>query len=183
MQTLTKTGGNIIITATAGREVDGGQELQLKYDLYFFYYDLYLSLLNKHALMFIARKSDHIQEDIKRNWSSWNFGQDGFKGTREDLDEYLATATEEETVCISGFEMTTLDLKRTEFGELSENYWVVIDQRFMNSIAGTELKAETIEEAIQEISNWVDYTGDGIAFDARKAKLVYSDDDIHIFEI
>lgn len=133
--------------------------------------------------MFVARKSDHIQEDIKRNWSSWNFGQDGFKGTREEFDAYLATCTDSSSVIISGFDITAYDLKNCQFGELSENYWVVIDQRFINSIAGIELNADTIEEAIKEATNGADYTGDGIAFDARKAKLVHSDDDIHIFEI
>ena len=38
--------------------------------------------------MFIARKSENIQEDIKRNWSSWNFGQLGFDGTITKYPEH-----------------------------------------------------------------------------------------------
>jgi hypothetical protein len=133
--------------------------------------------------MFIARKSDHIQEDIKRNWSSWNMGQGGFSGTRDEFDAYIATCKEGDSVVVSYFDISEYDLKNFQFGELYENYWVVIDQRFMNSIAGTELKADTLEDAIQEAMNGTDFSGDGIAFDARKAKLVHSDDDIHIFEL
>lgn len=35
--------------------------------------------------MFVARQSNHIQEDIARNWSSWNFGQEGFSGSMNEL--------------------------------------------------------------------------------------------------
>lgn len=42
--------------------------------------------------MFIARQSSHIQEDIARNWSSWNFGNDGFEGTEEELNEAIEEA-------------------------------------------------------------------------------------------
>lgn len=137
----------------------------------------------KTHLMFIARKSHHIEADIKRNWSGWNMGQGGFAGTREELDEYLATAKNGGSVSISYFEISEHELKAYQFGELYENYWVAIDQRFINSIAGTELEATTLDEAIAEALNSADYSGDGTAFDARKATLVHSDDDIHIFEI
>jgi hypothetical protein len=133
--------------------------------------------------MFIARKSNNIEADIKRNWSSWNMGQGGFAGTRAELDEYLATAKNSGSVSISYFEIAEHELKDYQFGELYENYWVVIDQRFINSIAGTQLDADTLDEAITEALNGADYSGDGIAFDARKAVLVHSEDDIHIFEI
>jgi hypothetical protein len=134
--------------------------------------------------MFIARKSDHIQEDIKRNWSSWNFGQDGFKGTREDLDNYLSECTDNSAVFISGFEIYADAVKGFEFGELYENYWVAIDR--VNAPVGlsaVELDADNLQDAIKEATNRTDYFGQGVAFDARKATLVHSDDDIHIFQI
>lgn len=137
----------------------------------------------KTHLMFIARKSNHIEADIKRNWSGWNMGQGGFTGTCEELNEYLATAKDGGSVSISYFEIAEHEVKDYQFGELYDNYWVAIDQRFINSIAGTELQAGNLTEAIAEALNGADYSGDGIAFDARKATLVHSEDDIHIFEI
>jgi hypothetical protein len=134
--------------------------------------------------MFIARKSDHIQEDIKRNWSSWNFGQDGFKGTRDELNAYLSTCTDNSAVFISGFEIYADAVKGFEFGELYENYWVAIDR--VNAPVGlsaVELSADNLHDAIKEATERSDYFGQGICFDARKAKLVHSDDDIHVFEI
>lgn len=134
--------------------------------------------------MFIARKSDHIQEDIKRNWSSWNFGQDGFKGTREDLDNYLSECTDSSAVFISGFEIYADAVKGFEFGELYSGYWVAIDR--VNAPVGlsaVELEADNLQDAIKEATDRNDYFGQGVCFDARKATLVHSDDDIHIFQI
>ncbi len=135
--------------------------------------------------MFIARKSNHIESDIKRNWSSWNFGLDGFTGTREELDAYLATATEEKTVYISAFELTSNDLKRTKIKELYENYWVVVDDRF-DGICGTALKTagdlDNLQEAIAEAES-ADFSGDGVEIDTRYVDLVYSEGDIHIFYV
>lgn len=134
--------------------------------------------------MFIARKSDHIQEDIKRNWSSWNFGQDGFKGTREDLDNYLSECTDSSAVFISGFEIYADAVKGFEFGELYPGYWVAIDR--VNAPVGlsaVELNADNLQDAIKEATDRNDYFGQGVCFDARKATLVHSDDDIHIFQI
>lgn len=134
--------------------------------------------------MFIARKSDHIQDDIKRNWSSWNFGQDGFKGTREELDAYLAECTDSSAVFVSGFEIYADAVKGFEFGELYENYWVAIDR--VNAplgLSAIELDADNLQDAIKEATKRGDFFGQGICFDARKAKLVYSDDGIHVFEL
>lgn len=134
--------------------------------------------------MFIARKSDHIQEDIKRNWSSWNFGQNGFTGTREELDNYLSECTDSSAVFISGFEIYADTIKSFEFGELYPGYWVAIDR--VNAPVGLsaiELEADNLQDAIKEATGRADYFGQGICFDARKAKLVHSDDDIHIFEV
>lgn len=138
----------------------------------------------KIATMFIARKSDHIEADIKRNWSSWNFGQDGFRGTREELDVYLSECTDRSAVFISGFEIYADAVKGFEFGELYPGYWVAIDRtNAAFGISGIELDAESIQDAIKEATERTDYFGQGVCFDARKAKLVHSDDDIHIFEV
>lgn len=138
----------------------------------------------KRKVMFVARKSDHIQEDVKRNWSSWNFGQDGFKGTREELDAYLAECTISSAVFISGFEIYADAVKGFEFGELYPGYWVAIDRTNAPcGISGIELGADTLQEAIAEATERTDYFGQGVCFDARKAKLVHSEDDVHIFEI
>ena len=134
--------------------------------------------------MFIARKSNHIQEDIARNWSSWNFGEGGFCGTREDLDEYLATCSDSRACFISGFEIYADSVKSYEFGELYSGYWVAIDRVNASvGISGIELDADNLQDAIKEATGRTDYFGQGICFDARKAKLVHSKDDIHIFEI
>lgn len=134
--------------------------------------------------MFIARKSNHIEADMKRNWSSWNFGEDGFKGTKSELNEYLQTATDNSAVFISGFEIYPDFIKDFQFGELYENYWVAIDN--VNANGGLScifLDAENIEDAIIEAeSENATYWGEGNKFDASDAKLVYSNDDIHIFE-
>lgn len=133
--------------------------------------------------MYISRKSNHIQEDIKRNWSSWNFGQEGFEGTKEELDEYLSKATEERPIWISGFDIYPSQINEFEFGELYPNYWVAIDN--INTSGGLSciiLEAETIEEAIEEAKK-VHYFGDGDSFDASNATLVYSSEDIHIFQM
>ena len=134
--------------------------------------------------MFIARQSDHIEQDIKRNWSSWNFGEEGFEGTREELDEAIEEVTDTNPLWISGFEIYARDIDDYEFGELYKNYWVAIDRvNAPNGLSGVALDADTLEEAIEEATIRSDYFGDGISFDASKAKLVKSIDDIHIFEI
>lgn len=134
--------------------------------------------------MFVARKSNHIEEDIKRNWSSWNFGEAGFEGTRNELNDYLNSATDENPVFISGFDIYPDNVKEFTFGELYNNYFVAIDNiNTPNGLSCIELEANTIEGAITEASERSDYWGDGQSFDARQAKLVYSNDDIHVFEI
>lgn len=134
--------------------------------------------------MFVARKSNHIQEDIKRNWSSWNFGEEGFKGTENELNDYLAKATDENPVWISGFDIYPSQVNEFSFGELYENYWVAIDNvNARGGLSCIQLDAENLEDAINEANNRTDYFGEGECFDASEAKLVYSNDDIHIFEL
>ncbi len=136
-------------------------------------------------MKYVARQSENIESDIKRNWSSWNFGAEGFKGTYDELLTYLSKATEENPIWISGFDIYPDQVNDFQFGELYENYWVAIDNiNAKNGLSAISLKAENLESAISEANNRSDYFGDGISFDASKAKLVYSNNDnIHIFEI
>lgn len=134
--------------------------------------------------MYVARTATHIQDDIKRNWSSWNFGQGGFEGTREELDAELEKITDEKPFFISGFEIFTDNLKDCKFGELYENYWVLIDE--MNTPSGLsciELDSENEEDVIKEALSRKDYFGEGDSFDAREATLIHSENDIHVFFI
>jgi hypothetical protein len=134
--------------------------------------------------MFVSRKSNHIQEDIKRNWSSWNFGQEGFIGTYNELQDLLRSATDSKSVWISGFDIYAEQVSEFNFGELYANYWVAIDNvNAKYGLSAIELKSESLENAINEANSRTDYFGDGISFDASEAKLVYSNEDIHIFEI
>jgi len=134
--------------------------------------------------MFIARYSENIQEDIKRNWSSWNFGQLGFEGTKAELNEAMQSAIENETSFdISGFELWENDIRNADIRELYAEYWVLVDN--VNSPGGLScinLDASTLEEAIAE-AKVLNYTGDGQSFNAKNAVLVHSDGEIHIFEI
>ena len=134
--------------------------------------------------MFIARYSENIQEDIKRNWSSWNFGQLGFEGTEVELKEAMQSAIENETSFdISGFELWADDIRNADVRELYAGYWVLVDN--VNSPEGLsclDLNATNLEYAISEAKT-LNYTGDGQSFDANDAKLVYSENEIHIFEI
>jgi len=134
--------------------------------------------------MYLARKSDNIQEDIKRNWSSWNFGQLGFEGTEEDLKEKMQNAINEETSFdISGFELWGNDILNADIRQLYAGYWVLVDN--VNSPEGLsciDLDASNLKEAIREAKS-KDYTGDGQSFDAKDAVFVHSDGEMHIFEI
>lgn len=136
--------------------------------------------------MYIGRKSNHIEADVTRNWSSWNFGQDGFKGSYEQLQSAKQEALESGSCfMISGFQLYGDDIKNADIRELYPNYWVLVDNvngRTRKGIFGTELSADTLEDAIAE-SERAFYCGEGIRFDATDAELVYSNDDIHIFFI
>ena len=41
---------------------------------------------------FVARYATHIENDLKRGWSSWTFGNYGFHGTKEELKKAMQTA-------------------------------------------------------------------------------------------
>lgn len=134
---------------------------------------------------YVARMSDNIQSDIERGWSSWNFGLFGLSATEEQIDTWKEEAIEnDQPFCISGFELWGDDIANADIRELYEGYWVLVDNvNAANGISGIALDAENIEQAIEEANNRTDYFGEGVCFDAQEAKLVYSNDDIHIFEI
>lgn len=135
-------------------------------------------------MAYVARKSENIEADIQRNWSSWNFGQEGFEGTKEEFDAFLAEATDEDSIWISGFELYASDVKKTQFGELYTNYWVAIDtQNARNGLSCIELESEDLENAITEAATRNDYWGDGSSFSASDATLILGINDIYIFEV
>lgn len=145
-------------------------------------------------MKFVARQSEHIQEDIQRNWSSWNFGKEGFEGSRLDLMEAIDKAIEKRGVFyISGFDVwpeskdyssdNAIYVDDFEFRELYEGYWVAVDN--INASGGLScisLEADNLEDAIKESEDG-SYYGDGESFDATEYDLVYSNEEIHIFKI
>lgn len=132
--------------------------------------------------MFIARKSNHIESDIQRGWSSWNFGEEGLNMTLEELEERISEMGEEDVLYISGFDIYGWQIKDYEFGELYPGYVVAIDHTNGYGLAGIKLEANTLEEAIAEANGRSDYFGDGFFFNSE-SKLVYSEGEIHIFEV
>lgn len=134
--------------------------------------------------MFIARKSSHIQEDLQRGWSSWNFGQDGLFASAEQIEIWKNECIESGMpFSISGFDFyEESEIRNADIRELYSGYWVLVDDRFSGSIAGTLLNASTIEEAKAEIKTAC-YFGDGVSINVEEAVLVYSEGDVHIFEI
>ena len=136
-------------------------------------------------MKYIARKSENIQSDIERNWSSWNFGQEGLNATEEQIEDWKQQAIDnEQPFCISGFELWGDEILNADIRELYTGYWVLVDNtNAANGISGIELNSETLESAIKESNIRKDYFGEGVSFDAKNAKLVYSNNDIHIFEI
>lgn len=135
-------------------------------------------------MAYIARKSNHIQEDIKRNWSSWNFGQEGINVSQEELNTFLESVTEDSVLHISGFELYGNDILKADIRELYAGYFVLVDNvNAQGGLSAIQLESETLEEAIIEAEKCWDFGGDGICFDANYAKLVYSNNEIHIFEI
>ena len=136
-------------------------------------------------MAYVARKAENIEADIERNWSSWNYGAEGFEGTKEELNAFLAEATDEDSIWISGLDLFADDVKKTQFGQLWANYWVAIDTvNARNGLSCIDLEAEDFESAVIEaLANESQYCGDGSSFDASCATLVFSQNNIHIFEI
>lgn len=147
-------------------------------------------MLNPDKVYYI-RRSGHIEDDFKRNWSSWNFGGDGFEGTKKEFYDYLASSTDRNPISLSGFDIPPDRIKEYEFGELYPGYWVAIDR--INAREGLSahyfdvegIGAKNIDDILTEVQKKpyrYDGTGEGTSFDARSAKVVYSDDDLHIIE-
>lgn len=131
---------------------------------------------------YYIRQSEHIQEDLKRGWSSWNFGEDGFFGTEEELENYLDGCKGNTPAMISGFEIFEDQQSEFEFGELHPGYWVVKDQDFSDSLACNKMESSTLQEAISDaLKNGVGSCPDGVSL-PENAKLVWSSKDLHIFE-
>ena len=137
--------------------------------------------------MFIVRKSNHINEDIIRNWSSFNFGLEGITATSEQMEVWKNDTIEnnESPLYISGFELWADELKSSTILELYTNYWVLVDLNRGWGLSCNILNSENLNDAIIEISN-EDFTielGEGDTICCQNAKVVYSNNDIHILEI
>lgn len=156
---------------------------------------------------YYLRYSEYIEEDLKRNWSSWNFGMEGFKGDIEDLKKELQRKKESgETFFISGMGLQKEDIDDVKFahedvwghkdiviGELYDNYWVLIDT--FNTSTGYGLAGHllpddinSLQEALQIIENSSRYdgTGEGDYFNAYNVnRIVYKDEkkEINILEV
>lgn len=135
--------------------------------------------------MFIARFSNHIQEDIKRGWSSWNFGEDGIEGSEEQIEAWKQESIDNgQPFYISGFELWGDDIKNADIRELYPGYWVLVDNEngCGQGIFGIELDAVNLEEAIEEAER-SDYFGEGVRFNPDDYELVKSiNNEIHIFK-
>lgn len=134
--------------------------------------------------MYVVRQSSHIERDLQRQWSSWNFGLEGFHGSYDELMAAFEEAEESGIpVEISTFEYYSKP-RNVQFGELYENYWVVIDSNFTNTLACNIVEADTLEAAIELVyTNKVQPGGDGDMVDTSSAKVVWSMGDIHILYI
>ncbi|MEA5046531.1 MAG: hypothetical protein VB075_18420 [Petrimonas sp.] len=139
------------------------------------------------------RVSEHINEDLNRGWSSWNFGEEGFSGSQDDLLTEIRSIAEcggefwlsgfniwidENTKFDDGFGVVFVD--DYEIRELYRNYWVAVDRvNAVNGLSAHELpeSLQTIEDIISEIKNnpaKYDGTGDGESFSTESAKVLHS---------
>ena len=137
-------------------------------------------------MKYIARYSDHIQDDINRKWSSWNFGQQGFEGTEDQLESDKKHALDTDSpFYISGFDLWGKDIKNADIRELYPNYWVLVDNvnGHGEGIFGRPLESDNLKDAIKEAKD-ADYSGEGYKFNPENWKLVKSiNNSIHIFQM
>ena len=136
-------------------------------------------------MRYIVRQTNHIESDIERNWSSWNFGQDGIECTEEELNAGITECLEnEQPLSISGFELWNDELRNADIRELYEGYWVLVDTR-QSGLSACELDSDNLEGAINEVSTTDIDFGSEEMFDCSNAKVVWSneDNDLHILEI
>jgi hypothetical protein len=136
--------------------------------------------------MYIVRQSEHINEDITRNWSSFNYGELGFEGTRDELEKAMNEAIElGYSFDISGLELWDDEIKNSDISELYSGYWVLVDNTRGKGLSCNILESDSLEEAITEVElNGIDL-GEGETVDCTNAKVVWSDseDFVHILEI
>lgn len=134
---------------------------------------------------FVARYATHIENDLKRGWSSWTFGNYGFHGTKEELKKAMQTAIDNNhEFSISGFDLWGDDIKKADIRELYPNYWVLVDNvNAKNGLSFIPLKSTNLKDAIIEAKNEI-YSGEAVSYHPSEVKLVYSIDNlIHIFEV
>lgn len=156
---------------------------------------------NKNA-EYHVRYSDNIEADLKRGWSSWNFGQLGFKGARSDLIEAIERVKQGGggEFDISGFsiwvdENSKIDkdlgvvyLDDYEFRELDPGYWVAVDNiNAAGGVSSHRLPGDlgSVGDAVSYIQKnkaLIDGTGSGESFDPTDSRVIYSDGDMHIIE-
>ena len=146
----------------------------------------YLSTIKSHRqnIMYIVRKSDHIYSDLLRNWSSWNFGQEGLNVSMDVLEDFIDNMSDDDILSISGFELTKQECQDSTFGELYPGYVVLIDDN-QPGLCANLLNATSLEDAIAFVS------AEGFnvdlavheSYDCSNAKVVYSKDDIHIIQL
>lgn len=151
-------------------------------------------------MAYIVRFSAHIQEDINRNWSSWNFGKEGVNANRESLLNLVNDAIEnQDCFYASGFEVwpTSVIEKDDEIvvkqgsqkfilRELYNDYWVVVDDR--GGICFLEEEFQSLEEAIAYAEGGRHDFSEGVFYDADEVSLIASQKPEgeygwHIFEI
>lgn len=107
---------------------------------------------------FFARFTNNIDADLERNWSSWNYGQEGFSGTREELTDAINECIDNERAFwISGFGLEGRELadalRNDRIRELYAGYWVLVDNREGEGISTIWLSAGTLDAAIAEARN------------------------------
>lgn len=146
---------------------------------------------------YYVRYSDYIEEDLKRGWSSWSFGGDGFDGTFDDLLEYINDSRNGE-IEISGFNIwidenpkiqtyrnEMISVSGYEFRELYDDYWVAIDNvnaeggisaHYVSDYTINKNNIITLDDLIQYIrKNKLNYdgTGDGDVLYTDHASVIY----------
>ena len=118
---------------------------------------------------FFARFTNNIDADLERNWSSWNYGQQGFEGSREELVDAINGCLEsEQAFWISGFLLEGRELsdalRNGRIRELYAGYWVLVDDREGDGISTIWLSAGNLESAITEARS-ADLYCDGYTMD------------------
>jgi carboxypeptidase C (cathepsin A) len=131
---------------------------------------------------FVVRYSEHINEDLARNWSSFNFGEEGLNCTAEELQsEINSCLNEERPLYISGMELWGDELRSATIKELYSNYWVLVDMR-QRGLSCNLLNADTVEEAIEIVNDpefAIDF-GSELMVNCSAAKIVFSKNNVHV---